>query len=322
MSTTEKPHVHAHHSHHLPTHMPALPGSLDHSYPQHEVDHRHYEYAHDAPESSSHDDTKPGGAVSSTPEDADDASVERTEFPNPWARFRYQYNLREYFAEFLATMLMICFGNGVDCQVVLSNLAKGSYLSISFGWGIGVNVAGGISGGHLNPVVTLSLACFRGFPRRKVLGYIFAQVLGAFCGALIIQGVYSGALNAYEGGANVRTLTGDHGTAALFFTAPAAYMTNAACFFSEFMDTAILIIFVFAIGDKNNSPPPPGMAPIALLFLILGIGAAMGWQTAYCLNPARDFGPRLALWVRGYPRNIWTDKSAYWIWTPIIATTL
>lgn len=34
---------------------------------------------------------------------------------------------------------MICFGNGVDCQVVLSNLAKGSYLSISFGWGIGVS---------------------------------------------------------------------------------------------------------------------------------------------------------------------------------------
>lgn len=68
----------------------------------------------------------------------------------------------------------------------------------------------------------------------------------------------------------------------------------------EFMDTAILIMIIFAISDSNNLPPPPGKmlypnqsalhsakrcllpgaAPLILLFLILGIGACLGWQTA------------------------------------------
>lgn len=55
---------------------------------------------------------------------------------NPLSRFRHQY--KEYLGEFIGTMVLIIFGNGVNCQVVLSNLTQGSYLSISFGWGIGV----------------------------------------------------------------------------------------------------------------------------------------------------------------------------------------
>lgn len=74
-------------------------------------------------------------------------------FPNAWAKFRNQY--KEYLAEFIATGILIIFGNGVNCQVVLSKLTQGSYLSISHGWGIGVMAgvyaAGGISGAHLSP---------------------------------------------------------------------------------------------------------------------------------------------------------------------------
>lgn len=74
-------------------------------------------------------------------------------FPNAWAKFRNQY--KEYLAEFIATGILIIFGNGVNCQVVLSKLTQGSYLSISHGWGVGVMAgvyaAGGISGAHLSP---------------------------------------------------------------------------------------------------------------------------------------------------------------------------
>lgn len=55
---------------------------------------------------------------------------------NPITRTRYMF--REYLGEFIGTMVLLLFGNGVNCQVVLSELTQGSYLSISFGWGIGV----------------------------------------------------------------------------------------------------------------------------------------------------------------------------------------
>jgi len=54
--------------------------------------------------------------------------------------------------------------------------------------------------------------------------------------------------------------------------------------------------------------------------LIVGIGAALGTQTAYCLNPARDFGPRVACAIFGYPHQIWTNRHHYWVYTPIVGT--
>ena len=88
--------------------------------------------------------------------------------------------LRESAAEFLGTFMLIMFGVGVVAQVVLSRGTHGQHLSINLGWGLGVTmgayVAGGISGAHLNPAVTLALAVHRGFAWRKVLPYCIAQM--------------------------------------------------------------------------------------------------------------------------------------------------
>lgn len=77
---------------------------------------------------------------------------------------------REFAAEFLGTCILILFGNGVNNQVILnssrsvSSSDKGDYLSISFGWGIGVmigvSVSGGILGKYLSQAVSLALATF------------------------------------------------------------------------------------------------------------------------------------------------------------------
>src|SRR5271166_1506908 len=94
----------------------------------------------------------------------------------------------ELFAEFLGTLILILFGTGVVAMVVLfpsRNLGEtihGGYTNITIAWGLGVTmgiyVAGRISGAHLNPAVTLTLAVFRGFPWRKVMPYSVAQTAG------------------------------------------------------------------------------------------------------------------------------------------------
>jgi hypothetical protein len=90
-------------------------------------------------------------------------------------------NLREPLAEFLGVFIMICFGDGSVAQVNLSNNEYGEYQSISWCWGIGVMmgvyIAGGISGGHLNPAVTLANCLYRRFPWSKLLPFAVAQIL-------------------------------------------------------------------------------------------------------------------------------------------------
>src|SRR5690349_19593949 len=99
----------------------------------------------------------------------------------------------ELIAEFLGTMVLLLFGLGVVAQVVAGGL--GAHDSIAWAWGLGVTlgvyVAARISGAHLNPAVTVALACFKGFSWRKVLPYALAQTAGAFVAALIVRWNYT-----------------------------------------------------------------------------------------------------------------------------------
>src|SRR5258706_13614868 len=107
-------------------------------------------------------------------------------------------NLKEeLLAEFLGTLVLILFGNGVVAMVVLfgdptvkGEIVKGGYTNITLAWGLavtmGIYVAGKISGAHLNPAVTLSLAMFRGFSWGEVLPYSLVQIAGAFAASALV----------------------------------------------------------------------------------------------------------------------------------------
>ncbi|KZT27359.1 aquaporin [Neolentinus lepideus HHB14362 ss-1] len=249
-----------------------------------------------------------------------DVPGEVTRYPNTWAKIRNF--IREPVAEFLGTMLLCIFGNGVNCQVVLSTnrdispMSKGDYLSISFGWAIGLAIAvwisGGVSGGHVNPAVTLALAVLRRFPWKKVPIYMLAQLLGSLCGAGIAYANYYHAIDIYEGGA--RTVPG---TAVLFSSYPLDYLTNASAFFSEFLGTAILVLVVFMLMDASNGAPPTGLVPLALFVTLLGISASLGMETGFSINPARDLGPRIFTAMVGYGKDVFTFKHEWWIWGPV-----
>jgi glycerol uptake facilitator protein len=111
-------------------------------------------------------------------------------------------------AEFLGTLVLILFGTGVVAMVVLfptknpGDVVHGGFTNITIGWGLGVTmgiyVAGRISGAHLNPAVTLSLAVFRGFPWRNVLPYSIAQTAGAFLAAAEVYRNYLPAFHQVD----------------------------------------------------------------------------------------------------------------------------
>ena len=197
------------------------------------------------------------------PHDEDDRSA--------WAKIRRTY--REPLAEFLGTCIMIVFGVGSVAQVVLTHGEAGIYQSINWGWGIGVcfgvYVSGGISGGHLNPAVTMAMCVFRKFTWRKFPVYMAAQILGCMTGAAIIYGTYRSAIDTFEGGVGIRTVGLPTSTAGLFCTYPKSWLSKSGQFLSEAVATAVLIICVFAIGDENNNAAG-SQGPVVLFFLVFG----------------------------------------------------
>src|ERR671911_2259989 len=134
---------------------------------------------------------------------------------------------REAAAEFFGTFILIAFGVGVVAQTVLSRGANGSFLAINIGWGLavmlGVYAAGGVSGAHLNPAVTLALAVTRGFPWAKVPAYVVAQIAGAFAAAALVYVTYAEAFTAFDGG--VRQISGPQATAGIFATYPQPFLS-------------------------------------------------------------------------------------------------
>ncbi|GAA6026956.1 hypothetical protein JCM8097_005993 [Rhodosporidiobolus ruineniae] len=242
----------------------------------------------------------------------DDAPLIR----NWWGTARYA--LREPLAEFLGTMILIIIGIGSDCQTKISENTSGTYQSMNWAWGFGVMtaiyIAGGISGGHTNPSVTIVLALFRGFPWKLVPRYIIAQIAGAFCGALIIYGNYKTAIDEYDPNKLIYATEGANASATLFVTAPSQQTGGTVNgFFQEILAGGILTIAVLALGDENNAPPGAGLGAIVLGFVVTAIGMSNGWISGYAINSARDLGPRLALWCVGYGTKLWHHDQWWWL---------
>ncbi|BGP13139.1 hypothetical protein JCM10213v2_001058 [Rhodosporidiobolus nylandii] len=236
---------------------------------------------------------------------------------NGWGTIRYA--LREPFAEFLGTLALVIIGVGSDCQTKLSQNTAGTIQSMHWSWGFAtmtaIYLAGGVSGGHNNPAITITLALFRGFPWKMVPRYIVAQIFGAFCGALIIYANYRLAIKQYDPYKLIKaTEYSSNVSATLFITAPATQVGGTVRgFCQELLASAILSMAVLALGDENNAPPGAGLGAIVLAFVVVAIGMSNGWISGYAINVARDLGPRLALWCVGYGIDLWHHDDWWWL---------
>jgi glycerol uptake facilitator protein len=162
----------------------------------------------------------------------------------------------------------------------------------------------GSADAHLNPAITLAMAAQTG-DLSKIVPYISAQILGAFVGATLVWLFYLPHWSITE---DAETKRG------VFCTIPAIrnYPSN---FFCEVVGTFVLVIVAGAIGSKIvfGNGAAAGFAPWLVGALVWGIGLSLGGTTGYAINPARDFGPRLAHAVLPISGKSGSDWSYAWI---------
>lgn len=212
-----------------------------------------------------------------------------------------------YLGEVLGTALLMLLGNGVVANVVLKRTkGEGSgWIVITLGWGMAVFVAVAVvaplSGGHINPAVTVALAAAGSFPWSDVLPYIAAQLLGAAIGTTTVFFMYRHHFEATED-PDLKL--------AVFCTAPAirSFGTNLLC---EVAGTFVLVLAVLKMASPGIGLGALDAYPVALV--VLAIGLSLGGTTGYAINPARDLAPRVMHALLPVPDKRDSDWSYAWI---------
>lgn len=198
-------------------------------------------------------------------------------------------------AELIGTMFLILLGSGVVANVVLKGTKgfNGGWMVITTGWAlavfVGVVIAAPYSGAHLNPAITIGLAAAGKFPWADIGTYIGAQLIGAFLGAIITWIVYRDHFNS---------TTEPDTQLAVFSTGP-AIKNSVFNLLSEIVGTFVLmfVVFYFTDAEIKGQSATIGLGSVGALpvaFLVWAIGLSLGGTTGYAINPARDFGPRIA----------------------------
>ena len=217
--------------------------------------------------------------------------------------------------EFLGTLVLVLLGDGVCAG---NSLAKtkgqgGGWVVITLAWGFavmcGVFIAGPYSGAHLNPAVSIGLAIASKFAWSAVPGYVLAQMLGGFCGAVLVYLFYKDHYDATE----------DPDTKLGTFCTMPAIPNKARNFFCEFLGTWLLVFVILMFATKENTATVGlgtlGAFPVTAL--IMAIGMSLGGTTGYAINPARDFSPRCAHAI--LPIKGKRDSGWGYSWIPVIA---
>lgn len=145
-------------------------------------------------------------------------------------------------------------------QTYTSQNQAGSFSSLAPAWGfafmVAIYTAGGVSGGHLNPAITISMAVWRGFPARKCMVYVAAQIVGSIPAGGIAYALYHDAI--VDSALANHVTQGESPARQALLTAPKDFAHPVTAFFNEFVGTAILVGTIMALGDDTNAPPGGG----------------------------------------------------------------
>jgi len=226
------------------------------------------------------------------------------------------YAWRTYLAEFVCVMLFVFMGTGVVVATAgrYGGADGGTIVAIGFAFGLAISTmvycAANLSGGHLNPAVTIAIFIAMKIPLWQACGYIIAQVLGAMVGSALVL-----AVTPYDVGKTVCWGCTTLAKAVPFnlyvdvngtLTQQTYTITQAQGFFMELIMTFILVFTIFSTAGVAADAKSVGrFAPLSIgfaVFINVMLGATL---TGGSLNPARSFGPALI-------SNVWDDHWVYW----------
>jgi glycerol uptake facilitator protein len=240
--------------------------------------------------------------------------------------------------EFFGTFLLVFFGCGSVCAAVLTGAQIGVF-QVAIVWGLGIATAiyltGVLSGAHLNPAVTLSMAVWSDFPKGRIPSYVGAQFAGAFVASAVLFFIFGNALTTFEStNGIVRGTEGSEASAMIFgeyYPSPGGRpfttetrkrMTTPRAFVAEVVGTAVLLLVIFCVTDERNQARPQILTAATIGLTVTLLISLLGPLTMACFNPARDFAPRLFSSLAGWGRLPFEANGSGWLTVYIIAPLL
>ncbi|MER5747844.1 MIP/aquaporin family protein [Streptomyces sp. NPDC002225] len=239
-----------------------------------------------------------------------------------------------FIGETIGTAVLILLGGGVCAAVTLkhSKARNAGWLAVTFGWGFavltGAYLAGGVSGAHLNPAVTIGLAIEGGTKWSDVPVYLGSQLLGAMIGAVLVWVTYYGQFRAHLTDPEiVGTRTGEDGMVdqaaapaagpvlGIFSTGPEIRnaVQNLA---TEVVATVVLVLAILTQGLNDDGNGLGTLGALITALVVVGIGLSLGGPTGYAINPVRDLGPRIVHALLPLPNKGGSDWG--YAWVPIV----
>jgi aquaporin Z len=215
---------------------------------------------------------------------------------------------RRLTAEFIGTLWLVLGGCGSAVLAAAFPALGIGFVGVSLAFGLTVltmaYAIGHISGCHLNPAVSVGLACGGRFPVKDLIPYIIVQVLGGIAGAGILYLIASGHPGFDVAGGFASNGYGEH--------SPGGYGL-ASCFAAE---VTMTFGFLFVIMGSTHGSAPKGFAPLAIGLCLTLIHLVSIPVTNTSVNPARSTGP--ALFVGG-----WAVSQLWMFWiAPLIGAAL
>jgi glycerol uptake facilitator protein len=239
-----------------------------------------------------------------------------------------------FIGETIGTAILILLGGGVCAAVTLkaSKAKDAGWLAITFGWGFavltGAYLAGGVSGAHLNPAVTIGLAIEGGTKWSNVPLYLGSQLLGAIIGAILVWLTYLGQFKAHltdptilaaqpvdEGLVDQKAAPKAGPVLGIFSTGPEIrnYAQNVL---TEVIATVVLVLAILTQGLNDNGNGIGVLGALITALVVVGIGLSLGGPTGYAINPVRDLGPRIVHSLLPLPNKGGSDWT--YAWVPIV----